>query len=345
MMKTVTFVSHDVQLILENDELEELAASAAISLNPNVLWAKVVLTDDDYNANRQRIPRSEFANVIRTGLFMPLKMAYGEIQEGHDNSFPLGAFAHLKTEGNTIQTLVAIWAREREEDASLIKERFKSGKPLDVSWEVTYTDFTDTDKGRDLKNVSMNAATLVGMPAYQGRTPIIAVSKKEGEDMDTISIDKHEQLLKDQKDGIVADYEKKLTDKQTELEAAQAELNEVKPKVVELESFKTEVEAERAKAAKLEQIKKKFSDAGLTVEGDYFEKKTETLLAMSEEALDFFVQELVAALDRKEDKEDAAKEDKASISITSTKVPNVTRSSNDDVSAGDILKYLKGEKS
>jgi hypothetical protein len=112
-MKTVTIIAKGVKLIIDN-EVNEMAAEASISLNPNVKWMKFILTDDDYNANGQRIPREEFANVIKTGVFMPVKMAYGRINEGHEEAFPLGTLAHLKTNGNTIEGLAALWERERE---------------------------------------------------------------------------------------------------------------------------------------------------------------------------------------------------------------------------------------
>ena len=120
-MKTITIQAKDVKLMIDKLEIEELAASASISLNPNVAWMKFSLTDDEFNANKQRIPREEFANVLKTGLFMPLKMAIGEISGGHDNTFPIGVMTHLKTENNSIQALAALWDRERHEDVEFLK--------------------------------------------------------------------------------------------------------------------------------------------------------------------------------------------------------------------------------
>jgi hypothetical protein len=173
-MKTITIQAKDVKLMIDKLEIDEMAASASISLNPNVAWMKFSLTDDMFNANKQRIPREEFANILKTGLFMPLKMAVGEISEGHDGTIPLGVMTHLKTENNSIQALAALWDRERHDDVELLRTRYNEGKSIDISWELTYTDEIAEDDGVALKNVSMNAATIVGIPAYQGRTPALA---------------------------------------------------------------------------------------------------------------------------------------------------------------------------
>src|ERR1035437_9304220 len=111
---------------------------ASISLNPAVTWAKFVLTDDLPNANRKRIPLKEFDNLIKTGIFMPIKMALGQIADGHALSFPVGVISHLKKVNNQIHGLAALWDRERPEDVKLIKDRFASGKQLQLSWEIMY---------------------------------------------------------------------------------------------------------------------------------------------------------------------------------------------------------------
>jgi hypothetical protein len=136
MIKTINLQAKGVQLLIDKLEIEEMAASASISLNPNVAWMKFLLTDDQHNANKQRIPREEFANVLRTGLFMPLKMAYGEVSEGHDDTFPLGVMTHLKTEGNSIQALAALWDRERH-SVEFLRQRYSREKVL-MYLELTY---------------------------------------------------------------------------------------------------------------------------------------------------------------------------------------------------------------
>jgi hypothetical protein len=333
-MKTITLQATDVQLMIDKLEIEEMAASASISLNPNVAWMKFLLTDDQHNANKQRIPREEFANVLRTGLFMPLKMAYGEVSEGHDDTFPLGVMTHLKTEGNSIQALAALWDRERHEDVDFLRQRYSEGKSIDVSWELTYTDEDVEDEGVALKNVSMNAATIVGMPAYQGRTTALALSsvEQEGVSMDTIEKTEHERLLSEQKEQ----FEAQIAQLQTDLSTAQTELIELKPKYEELAAYKQTIEEAEAKQTKLASIKNKFKDAGLDITDEYFTEKEEALAGMTDEQLEFFIQELVAAFK-------PAEEGKASISITSTSVPPIRGKETETITPKDMVEYLRNK--
>lgn len=331
MIKTITLQAKDVQLMIDKLEIEEMAASASISLNPNVAWMKFLLTDDQHNANKQRIPREEFANVLRTGLFMPLKMAYGEVSEGHDDTFPLGVMTHLKTEGNSIQALAALWDRERHEDVEFLRQRYSEGKSIDVSWELTYTDEDVEDEGVALKNVSMNAATIVGMPAYQGRTTALALSsvEKEGVSMDTIEKTEHERLLNEQKDQ----FEAQIAELQASLTTVQTELDTLKPQYEELATYKQTIEEAEEKKTKLASIKSKFDDAGLDITDEYFTEKSEALAGMTDEQLEFFIQELVAAFKPTE-------EGKASISITSTKVPPIRGKETETITPKDMVEYL-----
>jgi hypothetical protein len=159
------------------DELNE--AQASFLQNPAVSWAKFVLTDDQPNKNKQRIPQEEFDNLIKTGIHMPIKMAKGNINNGHDGSEPLGVITHLKRTGNKILALAALWQRERSEDVEYLKTLSKDKKPINISWEILYEDSKSSEEFegvQDLLSTSLKAATVVGMPAYGGRTPILAIA-------------------------------------------------------------------------------------------------------------------------------------------------------------------------
>jgi hypothetical protein len=341
-MKTTAFRANGVKLIVDNLEIEQLAASASISLNPNVTWLKLILTDDEFNANKQRIPREEFANVLRTGAFMPLKMALREISEGHENTYPLGTMAHLKTEGNSIQALAALWNRERQADVDYIKDRYKNGESIDISWEVTYSEDQEEDGGVALRGVAMNAATIVGLPAYEGRTTVIAMSSSSQENitgdsknMDTIELAEHQRLLDEQK----SQFETSLQELQNKLNATQAELDDLKPKFEDLANFKAGIEKEHDNEERLASIKTKFLEAGLTVSEEYFAERKDSFLAMSAEQVDFLLQELLAAFEKPE-----VPSEQASISITSKrKIPNLNLTKT-DINTEDIIKYLRNSK-
>jgi hypothetical protein len=176
-----------VQLINESEASIELGeAFAAFMLNPTVVWAKFILTDDRKNANGQRIPKEEFDNLMRSGIHMPVKMAMGEINRGHDDSKPLGVITHLKQitlpgGANAVMALAALWGEERPSDVTYIRDRFKNGEAVNVSWEILFGEKSfnkDTDS-IDLRDTVLRAATIVGEPAYTGRTQFLAVAAKK----------------------------------------------------------------------------------------------------------------------------------------------------------------------
>jgi hypothetical protein len=61
-----------------------------------------------------------------------------------------------------------------------------------------------------------------------------------------------------------------------------------------LREFKSSIEAEKAEASKLEEVKTRFAEAGITKEPEYFTENKKFLLEMKEEALAFMIQEFVA---------------------------------------------------
>jgi hypothetical protein len=171
----------DVVQLLDNDEIASgfKEAESAVMLNPAVTWAKFVLTDSLPNKNKQRVPESEFQNLIKSGIYMPIKMARGKINDGHGSADPLGVITNLTVEGNAIVGLAALWSEERRDDIKLLKERSKNKQPTNLSWEIIYTDSRIDENGvEELLGTSLKASTIVGMPAYGGRTPILAIAAK-----------------------------------------------------------------------------------------------------------------------------------------------------------------------
>jgi hypothetical protein len=348
-IKRVSFNTKSVQLILANPEMDIMAAEASISLNRHVTWMKIVLADDGFNANKQRIPQTEFANVIRTGIYMPVKMTKGKINTDHTDSEPLGVMAHIKANGNTLEALAALWNTERTEDIEFLKKKYSSGEPIDVSWELTYTSVASEDGGEALKDVCMNAATIVGAPAYQGRTPVVALSSDDNNEnvgdniIMEITLEQHESAmtsLKSQYDATIAELNTKLSDASTKLTETETKLSELTPKYEELASFKQAIDAQEAKAARLDAIKAKFTEAKLTVDEKYITEKADKLMGYSDEQLDFFIQELVAAMDSEASAR--ASKDEA-ISVTS-KLPRITRPPTEPVDNEAIVKFLREKK-
>lgn len=177
--------SENVVLLDKDSEIREFLGddSASILENPKVSWAKFVLTDDLPNGNRRRIPESEFDNIIKSGTFMPVKMAEGEIKPGHNDSKPIGVITNLKKvveDGvNKIVALAALWSFERPEDVRLLKELHDADKPIDVSWELSFGDVQASEGGVvDYLDIVLKAATIVTRPAYKGRTRFLAFAAK-----------------------------------------------------------------------------------------------------------------------------------------------------------------------
>jgi len=294
-MDSVNFDIKEFEFVTDGDGEGE--AFASVSLNPTFRWCKFVLTDDLPNANRQRIPQEEFDNLIRTGINAPIKMAAGEIKQGHDNSIPLGVITHLKRENNYVKGLAALWSLERPEDVELIKQRYDEGKPLNLSWEVLYSDAEVDESGvTALRNTALRATTFVGMPAYAGRTPILEVaSVKEGTQEETdsnLEDTKLEELeqLKAQVEELTAS----LAQKSSELDELKAQFDAINAEKETLAAFKKQIDDAKAEEEKFSAIKVKFQEAGLERTEDYFSGNRDKLLALDEGALEFMIQDLVA---------------------------------------------------
>jgi hypothetical protein len=265
----------------EADNSEE--AVATVTRNPSITWVKFVLTDDKPNANRQRVPADEFDNLITSGTNMPIKVAQGSISNGHDGSFPIGVISHLKKHKDQIIGLAALWERERPEDVRMIKEKYSKREPLELSWEILYADSATTEDGiTDLKNTALRAVTFVGRPAFEGRTPVLAVAEKTENTLEDTNLEELDTLKKR-----VEELESLISDKDIALSSANAELET-------LREFKTGIEKAREEAEKLDSIKAKFSQAGIVKDETYFVENKQTLLALSNELLEFMIQELVA---------------------------------------------------
>jgi len=173
-----------LELVTENEAISEFKeATSATTNNPAVTWAKFVLTDDLPNKNKQRIPFEEFGNLIKSGIYMPIKMARGLIKDGHELSEPLGVITNLKKEKvkekNIIMGLAALWSRERPEDIKFLKDSANEGRPLNLSWEILFKNSTKGEDGvEELHDIVLKASTVVGKPAYDDRTPILAIAAK-----------------------------------------------------------------------------------------------------------------------------------------------------------------------
>lgn len=314
------------------EEDDEQLAEAAIAANHSFNYLKFILTDDQPNANRQRIPKEEFENVIRTGFFTPLKMARGGIREGHEFSEPLGVITHLKENDNQIRGLAALWSEERPEDVAFIKKAYADKRPLNISWELGYTASSYEDDGTEnLHGVTLRAATLVDLPAYKGRTPVIQVASEQKEDTDLDELEKTQKELEDTRELLVKAQE--------ELDALKEQLQELEGQASELEElreFKAEIDREIEEEKALDAIKAKFADAGVEKTDEYFYENKERLLAMAQEDLEFMLQEIVS-FSSKEEEEDEKEDNEES----GLQIPNARNIQEKPLVGKELGKLLK----
>lgn len=157
----------------------KIVQSAEAEAHPLLTWMEFVFADNKPNGNMQGIPTEAFPSVISTGQFMPIKMDEGKIG-GHTSSKPLGVIRDMSQAQDHISGTAAIWHKERPSDVALLRESYANGEPLDISFELIYSEFEVDDNGVEwLLDPVVRAATIVSNPAYEGRTPVLSIA---GED-------------------------------------------------------------------------------------------------------------------------------------------------------------------
>jgi len=336
MAEFIKISSDMVQYNIDNSEsLDESFAS--LLLNPYITWAKFVLTDDEPNGNKVRIPKEEFSNLIASGVHMPIKMTLGNI-EGHDASIPIGVITHLKENGNRIEGLAALWNSERPEDVGLLKEKYDNEEKLNISWEIGYSMTTESEKYEgvmDLYHTLLKAATLVETPAYEGRTTILALAEMEKKNMEELQeqIEKLEKSLSE-----LQEEKEELLEKLNGKEATIEELTSQQEELESLRNFKAEIEAEEEKKERLAEIKVKFEEAGINKDEKYFVNNSETLLGLDESSLGFLLQELIAFGKTIEKEETAEKEDNSH-----EEIPPIL-GENEDLTPSKLAQFLTSGK-
>jgi hypothetical protein len=286
MNEQLTKLLVDFELLDKDGE-----ANASVSSNPNVSWIKYVFTDDIPNVNKQKIPGDEFPNVTRTGLLMPIKMATGKINDGHEEAVPLGVISHLKEDGNKVIGLAALWTTEREDDVKFLKERNANGTAPQLSWELYYKEATVDEEGiSTLHGVVVKAITIVNMPAYQGRTPILAMANEHTSESASMEDKVTEEELK----AKIAELEAKVATLTAELSAKDETVKGQTEELSSLKEFKASVEKKELEAQKFAEIKTLFKEAGVEKDEAYFETNKEKLLKMEKEDMSFWLQEAIA---------------------------------------------------
>lgn len=170
-----------INLLTEVSVIKEAQASIE---NPTLTKMSFVFTDNQPNGNHKGVPTSAFPSIIKTGVFMPVKVAEGAINIDHEGALPIGVISSLKESklSDTVEQVIGeavLWNSERPEDTESIKSAFASGEKLNISWEILYSESSTDDSGTEwYLDPIVKAATFVGLPAYGGRTPVLAVASQ-----------------------------------------------------------------------------------------------------------------------------------------------------------------------
>lgn len=333
MDENINIILENVLQLIKEEEEDYKRIDSALTLNPSLTWIKFILTDDQPNGNKFRIAKSAFQGLIKSGIYMPIKMADGRISEGHDGTTPIGVITDLIEDGNKIKGIGVLWGEERPEEVAMLKQLKEEGKPINISWEILYKDYEEEGDVRAVKDGAvLLAATIVGRPAYAGRTPVLEVANKNNKEDDKVEeLEKLRKLYEE----ILAEKEnasKELENYKAKIESFEKRISELENELTELRSYKEQREKEDAEEARFKEIKNKFVEAGIELSDEYFTEKRDYLLSMSDEVLEFFIKELVVFKSIE------------SASLKQPKVPNITKKSEDtNLSPVEIAKRLKEE--
>lgn len=259
-----------------------LTAQAALA-NPNLGWLEFVLTDAMPNSNKQGIKTDAFDSLINTGMFMPIKMASGKINSDHSEAEPLGAIASLKTDETKILGKAALWKQERQSDYEMLVSMSADSKPIDISWEIAYTESEVDDEGVEwIADPILTGAAIVGIPAYSGRTPVTAVASTDA-DEDGSSDTAHVESGGDDEPEPENDQVKSLEATITKLES---DMEELEKELEELREYKALREKQDTDAAVFDARVKGIADAGLTVSSEEIEAKKDFWLSLSDDSFE-----------------------------------------------------------
>ena len=360
-MKKHNIVSSIVQLSTEDMTNLPKEVLAAISRNPTLKWIKFILTDDAPNFNDQRIPKEEFANLVKTGVHMPIKMAQGFIREGHEFSVPIGSITNLIERDNFVEGIAGLWQKEFPDEIDVLQDRSSSEDKPQLSWEILYQDSNfDTDGVETFEGVMLGAATFVESPAYEGRTPVMVMaSKKEAQSQNsdykivTEDYNNMEEKLKALESELILtrsaneSLTSDLVTLQENLDAAVSEKDKLATSNEELSAFKTSIEDAQEKEARLQALTKLFSESEVRLPEDYLEDeaKREQLLAMDLNDVEFLIRDL-SSFSSGEEGEVEGQEGKASRKHIGSKeeTPNVDGEKSKNWTPEDIAKAMREDK-
>jgi len=263
------------------------------------------------------VPDSAFANLVESGLYMPIKVAEGGVRPDHSGAEPLGPIVKLSIDDGKVPGKAVIWKSERPEAYKMLKDMQASGDNIDISWELLYSESEEDEDGVQwLQDPILRGATIVGNPAYSGRTPVLSIASR-----DTSIIEQLKEALEDKFDAatlevfeeearkLFENYQggnsslkseenmdmqelkekvEELRSTNEKLESANEELTNKNSELVEankeLEEYKEQREKAEAERELLAARLQELAEAGIELSEEELEEKREIFLELSDEA-------------------------------------------------------------
>jgi len=299
-----------------------------------------VFTDYKPNKNKQGVPKEEAQNIIATASHMPVKINFQSRKpKGHLGAIPIGPIVSLREEEDRIVGEAVVWRDEMPDVAAYLEKASAEDNGVQFSWELYYKNSDiDADGVQWLRDIVTGGITIVDTPAYQGRTPLLALAEENSMD----ELQKKVEELTTELAKLRADSEAK--DKEiTSLKSTVAELQGTKEtldkEVAELRTFKSDTEKKQADAELLGKRRKEMSEAGVDMGDETFKARSEMFLTMNDEAFKAYVDDLSTAAKTK--RAAASENDRVVIPDPVTGDNSSSRSAKDMAKA---LRSLRGSK-
>ena len=296
-------------VLLTNIAGFDIALSAVFDVpgtndHPFMTIARFIFADDRPNGNKQVVAYSEFPNVIKTAIGMPVKMRYLEDDDDvgdHAESIPIGVIQKMEeqTANDGSHQLVAeavLWHEEFPEEVQYLREAFAEGKAPGISYELGYNDSQTVSGLQFIRNVVTLAATFVKHPAYGKRTQLLALAEDENASNESKPVEKGGYNMEEELKQAIEEAKQSTalaSSLASEIEALKAQNAE---KDQALATAQEEISA--MKLANLIDTRTRLVvEAGLTLEAnaEKAERKKALWASLTEEQFTEYLSDLVAA--------------------------------------------------
>jgi hypothetical protein len=159
-----------------------LVTASAHATHPFQSTIRFVFTDFQPNINRDAVPEAEAANIIATAQYMPVKiwMQGDRPSNDHDGAIPIGPITLIERDGDRLIGEAVVWKQEFGDVVEYLEKATAAQEPVNFSWELWHSDVERDSAGvRWLKDCVVAGITVVGKPAYAGRTPLLSFASTQ----------------------------------------------------------------------------------------------------------------------------------------------------------------------